>query len=163
MGMAVHYLYKVFEQGQVRGEHPGSESCHPDFLPLAPSASFFLVLLSLLFFPLLFFPCISLSLLPSAPLLTHAPVLGTCPEAFCVPSSVWADTGDTDESDPSPLGSPCPVWGRGVWQGRLTQSQIIIKGMVCAVVEVAQGFVHPQRKHLTQFGNPGRLLGRSVS
>lgn len=40
-----------------------------------------------------------------------------------------------------------------------TQSQILISGVARAIVEVALGMVGPQRSHLTQPGNLGRLPG----
>lgn len=113
----------------------------------------------LISFPLspLFFPCPAFSAFSPTPLFpkhlpfTHSFCSSPHPHrswehALSLPVclALWADMGDGDESDLSPLGDPCSA-GRGVWQGRQTQLGI----MVCAVVEVAQDFVGPQRKHLT--------------
>lgn len=95
------HLCEESEQGPLRGGPPGSGGCFPD-LSVLPSLSVFLTPRSL--------PCPPLPS-PSFPLLLPPPctrVLGTCPRPpVCL--AVCGLMRDTDESDPSPLGAPCPV------------------------------------------------------
>lgn len=77
----------------------------------------------------LFFPSFLL-------LTTFRPYPGRMPEAASVPSSVRADT-ETQMNETLPSGASCPG-RRDALQDRPTQAQIIIKGTVCMVVEIAR-------------------------
>ena len=79
-----------------------------------------------------------LSFFPSFLLLTtFGPILGSCPEAASVPSSVRADT-ETQMNETLPSGASCPGQRRDALQDRPMQAQITIKGTVYMVVEIAR-------------------------